>query len=116
MSRINKPELVSAVSTAVDLPRTKVDRVLDALIAEIERATEAGATVSIAKFGVFDLRPSAARFGSGPWHGWWLRWSCWPCLACTWTPISCSPSPSKLGPVFKPLQIAAPAEKQKDFD
>ncbi len=29
--------------------------------------------------------------------------------ACTWTPDSCSPSPSKPGPVFKPLQIAAPA-------
>lgn len=69
MSRINKPELVSAVSTAVDLPRTKVDRVLDALIAEIERATEAGATVSIAKFGVFDLRPSAARVGRNPRTG-----------------------------------------------
>lgn len=69
MSRINKAELVSAVSAAVGLPQTKVDRVVDALVAEIERATGAGASVSISKFGVFDLRHSGARMGRNPRTG-----------------------------------------------
>ena len=66
---MNKSELVDAVAAEADLPKTTAARAVDAVIANISKALQAGDTVALAGFGSFVAKVRPARTGRNPKTG-----------------------------------------------
>lgn len=66
---MNKSELVDAIASAADLPKTAAGRALDAVIGAITAELKAGGSVSLVGFGVFSVKERAARTGRNPRTG-----------------------------------------------
>lgn len=66
---MNKSELVDAIASAADLPKTAAGRALDAVIAAITSELKDGGSVSLVGFGVFSVKDRAARTGRNPRTG-----------------------------------------------
>jgi len=66
---VNKSELVDAIASAADLPKTAAGRALDAVIGAITAELKDGGSVSLVGFGVFSVKERAARTGRNPRTG-----------------------------------------------
>lgn len=66
---MNKSELVDAIASAADLPKTAAGRALDAVIGAITAELKDGGSVSLVGFGVFSVKERAARTGRNPRTG-----------------------------------------------
>jgi DNA-binding protein HU-beta len=63
---MNKAELIEAIATKVDLSKTKVGQVIDALTETIFKTICDGEPVRITGFGTFEPRPRRAKAGVNP--------------------------------------------------
>jgi DNA-binding protein HU-beta len=77
---MNKAELIEAIASQVELSKTKVGEVIDALTETVTKTICDGEPVRITGFGTFEPRPaqeqglrSTRRPSSGSW---WPRGSC----------------------------------------
>lgn len=66
---MNKAELVTALAERLDGDRRAAAAALDGLVDVIVRAVQAGETVTVTGFGVFERRERAARAGRNPRTG-----------------------------------------------
>ncbi len=66
---MNKTELIDAVSSTVNLPKTVATRVFDAIIDNITQALMCGNDVVITGFGSFSVRNRLSREGRNPKTG-----------------------------------------------
>jgi len=66
---MNKSELIEAISSKADLPKTSAARALDATIESIIDALKADDSVSVVGFGTFVVRERQARTGRNPKTG-----------------------------------------------
>jgi DNA-binding protein HU-beta len=66
---MNKAELIEAIATKVDLSKTKVGQVIDALTETIFKTICDGEPVRITGFGTFGPRPRRARSAINPKTG-----------------------------------------------
>ncbi|GAA5159266.1 hypothetical protein GCM10023321_40160 [Pseudonocardia eucalypti] len=66
---MNKAELVTALAERLDGDRKSAAEALDGLVDVIVRAVQAGETVTVTGFGVFERRERAARAGRNPRTG-----------------------------------------------
>ena len=67
--RVNKSDLIRAVSESSGLSRGDATKALDGMIDTISDAVQQGEKVSIAGFGTFERRERAARTGRNPQTG-----------------------------------------------
>ena len=66
---MNKQELIDAVATETDLPKTQAQEALEAVIACITRALKSGEEVRLVGFGTFAVADRAATTGRNPRTG-----------------------------------------------
>lgn len=66
---MNKSELVDAVALSADISKAAAGRALDATLASIAEALQAGDQVSLVGFGTFQVKARAARQGRNPQTG-----------------------------------------------
>ncbi|HLD68864.1 MAG TPA: HU family DNA-binding protein [Pseudomonas sp.] len=66
---MNKAELIDAIATAADLPKTTASLVLQALTESISEALRKGDSVALVGFGTFAVKARAARTGRNPQTG-----------------------------------------------
>ncbi len=66
---MNKSELIAKVAEELDLPKTRVAQVANALLDGIVAEVAAGQTVGITGFGTFSSRERAERNGRNPQTG-----------------------------------------------
>jgi len=66
---MNKAELIAAIATSADLPKTTASAVLDAFTAAITSTLQKGEPVSLIGFGTFEVKERAAREGRNPQTG-----------------------------------------------
>ena len=66
---MNKPELVEAMATAADIPRTKAAKALEGALDAIRQCLRDSEPVSIVGFGTFDVRERGPRMGRNPRTG-----------------------------------------------
>lgn len=66
---MNKSDLVAHVANDVNLPRTKVGPVVDAVIGRIIGALQSGDEVRIHGLGTFSVKETAERAGRNPATG-----------------------------------------------
>lgn len=66
---MNKSELVDAVALSADISKAAAGRALDATLASIAEALQAGDQVSLVGFGTFQVKERAARQGRNPQTG-----------------------------------------------
>lgn len=66
---MNKAELIEAIATATDLPKTTAGRALEALTESISEALRKGDSVTLVGFGTFAVKARAARTGRNPQTG-----------------------------------------------
>lgn len=66
---MNKAELIEAIATAADLPKTTAGQVLQALTESISEALRKGDSVTLVGFGTFAVKARAARTGRNPQTG-----------------------------------------------
>lgn len=66
---MNKSELVAAVATQANLPKTEAAQVVDAFIKTITEALIQDDTVNLVGFGSFMIKERAARIGRHPQNG-----------------------------------------------
>jgi len=63
---VNKSELIDAIATSADLPKTVAGRALDAVVESITNALKDGDSVALVGFGTFSVKERAARTGRNP--------------------------------------------------
>ncbi len=63
---MNKTELIGAIAAATDLPKTEVEKMLNAFVGVVSDELVAGNKVAIKGFGTFEVRERAARQGHNP--------------------------------------------------
>lgn len=66
---MNKSELIDAVSSAADLPKSSAAKAVDAMVDTITRSLKSGGQVTIVGFGTFLVRERSARTGRNPRTG-----------------------------------------------
>lgn len=66
---MNKSELITAIATSADLPKTTAAAALDAVTAAITGALQRGESVTLVGFGTFEAKQRAAREGRNPQTG-----------------------------------------------
>ncbi len=66
---IRKEDLVERIYQRTRIPKTRIWRILDAVLEEITISLTNGEMVTIARFGTFDLRHYPARMGVHPRTG-----------------------------------------------
>ncbi len=66
---MNKQELIDAVATETDLPKTQAQEAIEAVIACITRALKSGEEVRLVGFGTFAVADRAATTGRNPRTG-----------------------------------------------
>jgi len=63
---MNKAELIAAVAEAAGASKKDTEAVLNAFIAEVEKALKSGDKVQLVGFGSFEVKERAARTGRNP--------------------------------------------------
>ncbi|MGX9761261.1 HU family DNA-binding protein [Pseudomonas shahriarae] len=66
---MNKNDLIEAIASSADLPKSTTGRVLDALTTIISTALKGGENVTLVGFGTFAVKARAARDGRNPQTG-----------------------------------------------
>ena len=66
---MNKSELIDAIASSADLPKSSAGRALDATIAAITDELKGGGQVSLVGFGTYSVKNRAARTGRNPQTG-----------------------------------------------
>lgn len=66
---MNKSELIEAIATSADIPKTTATKVLDAVVDSITGALKAGDSVTLVGFGTFSVKERPARDGRNPQTG-----------------------------------------------
>lgn len=66
---MNKSELIDAIAGSADITKADAGRALDATIAAITAALQAGDAVTLVGFGTFSVKERAARKGRNPKTG-----------------------------------------------
>lgn len=66
---MNKTELVAAVATSADLPKTQAEKAVNALFETIKKTLQGGDSVRLVGFGTFEVADRAARQGRNPQTG-----------------------------------------------
>lgn len=66
---MNKSELIDAISGQVDMPKSDVARVVDAVFDAIGNTLKSGDSVAVVGFGTFAVKARAARSGRNPRTG-----------------------------------------------
>lgn len=66
---MNKTELIDAIATTADLPKTKAQAALEATIAAIRGTLKKGEEVRLVGFGTFKVASRAATTGRNPRTG-----------------------------------------------
>lgn len=66
---MNKAELIAAVAEAAGTSKKDVEAVLNAFIAEVEKALKSGDKVQLVGFGSFEVKERTARTGRNPKTG-----------------------------------------------
>ncbi len=66
---MNKSELIDAIASSADLPKSSAGRALDAAIAAITDELKGGGQVSLVGFGTYSVKNRAARTGRNPQTG-----------------------------------------------
>ncbi len=66
---MNKQELIDAISEKADLPKTKVNEVLNLLIDNIKKSVKKGSSVQLVGFGTWKKSKRKARTGRNPQTG-----------------------------------------------
>jgi len=66
---MNKAELISTLSEAVDLPKIKTGEIIEAIVESITKALKTGDKVTLIGFGTFETVKRAARVGRNPKTG-----------------------------------------------
>ncbi|WP_274379422.1 HU family DNA-binding protein [Pseudoxanthomonas daejeonensis] len=67
--RMNKTDLVDAVSNDAELTKAEAARAVDAVINSVTKALKKGDAVTLVGFGTFQVRKRAARTGRNPKTG-----------------------------------------------
>ena len=67
--KVNKSELIEAITTEADVSKAAAGRALDAVIAAVTGALKDGESVSLVGFGTFSVKARAARTGRNPQTG-----------------------------------------------
>lgn len=63
---MNKTELIEAIASAADIPKTTAGKALDAVMDSITNALKSGDSVVLVGFGTFAVKERAARIGRNP--------------------------------------------------
>ena len=63
---MNKSQLVDAIASKGDMSKAEATKALDAMVASIGEALQAGDTVNLIGFGAFSVKERAARKGHNP--------------------------------------------------
>ena len=66
---MNKSEFLSAVAEHAEVTKVDAGRTVDAMIAVIKKAMQAGDSLTLPGFGTFTVRERAARAGRNPQTG-----------------------------------------------
>lgn len=66
---MNKQELVSAIAADTELPKVEVEKVVNALTANVIKSVVAGDSVQLIGFGSFNILERTAREGHNPATG-----------------------------------------------
>jgi DNA-binding protein HU-beta len=66
---MNKSEFLSAVAEQAEVSKVDAGRTVDAMIAVIKKAMQAGDSLPLPGFGTFTVRERAARAGRNPQTG-----------------------------------------------
>ena len=66
---MNRTDLIYKVADKVNLPKSQVDRIINATFDEIKRELISGGKVQILGFGTFEVRTRAPRKGKNPRTG-----------------------------------------------
>ena len=66
---MNKKELIDAVAAKAGLPRTQASRAVDAALAAVTEALQAGEKVQLIGFGAFEPKVRPAHTGRNPRTG-----------------------------------------------
>ena len=66
---MNKSELIAAVVKRADTSKAEAGRILDAVLAEIQKSLAEGDEVAVTGFGKFSVSKRAARQGRNPRTG-----------------------------------------------
>ncbi|GID03376.1 DNA-binding protein HU [Pseudomonas jessenii] len=66
---MNKNDLVEAIASSADLPKSTAGRALEALTTIISTALQSGENVTLVGFGTFAVKARAARDGRNPQTG-----------------------------------------------
>lgn len=66
---LGKSELVDRVATQTGLPKAQVAKTVDALLDEVQKATQQNESIALRGFGTFSQRQQAARMGRNPRTG-----------------------------------------------
>jgi DNA-binding protein HU-beta len=66
---MNKSEFLSAVAEQAEVSKVDAGRTVDAMIAVIKKAMQAGDSLTLPGFGTFTVRERAARAGRNPQTG-----------------------------------------------
>ena len=66
---MNKSEFLSAVAEHAEVSKVDAGRTVDAMIAVIKKAMQAGDSLTLPGFGTFTVRERAARAGRNPQTG-----------------------------------------------
>ena len=66
---MNKAQLIDAIASEADLPKTVASKALDAVLSSITNALAEGDIVSLVGFGNFQVKVRAARVGRNPKTG-----------------------------------------------
>jgi len=67
--KVNKSELIEAITAEADVSKAAAGRALDAVIAAVTGALKDGESVSLVGFGTFSVKARAARTGRNPQTG-----------------------------------------------
>jgi DNA-binding protein HU-beta len=70
---MNKSDLIEAIATSADLPKSTAGRALEALTTAISDALKNGESVPLVGFGTFAVKARAARDGRNPQTGATIR-------------------------------------------
>lgn len=66
---MNKSELIDAIATGADIPKTAAAKALDAVIDSVTAALQKGEDVTLVGFGTFYVGERSARSGRNPRTG-----------------------------------------------
>ena len=66
---VNKSELIEAVAERVDLPKTSVNKVLEAILETVTSTLTSGEEIALVGFGTFAVKERPERQGRNPATG-----------------------------------------------